>query len=312
VGTIAGGALAEGTVLWVPSPERIANAPITAFSEWLSAAGFGSFPTYGELWRWSVADLEGFWEAVRRYFEMGPASLAGPVLVRGHRAEGARWFPDLRLNYVDAIDRHPDDDLALIARDEDGDRRVLTYGQLRAAAGAAAGLRRLGVTEGDRVAAVVPNGVEAAAGLLAVASIGAVWSSCAPELGAEGMIDRFSQIEPKVLLAAAGYRYGGQRFDLDGTVASLERSLAGLRATVVVPGPDREDLGPAPAGARRLPWDELLAVPASLVPVAVPFEHPLWILCWPACRSVPPSSPTTEAPASRTWAHCGGWPARSR
>lgn len=268
----------EGTVLWEPSPERVAAARITAFLEWLSAGGVGPFRTYDELWRWSVADLEGFWDALRRYFGVGP-DVAGPVLVRGHRVEGAHWFPELRLNYVDAVGRHPDGEPALVSRDENGGRRALTYGELRAAAGAAAaGLRRLGVGRGDRVAAVLPNGAEAAVGLLAAASIGAVWSSCAPEFGADGMIDRFGQIEPGVLLTSTGYHYGGQRFEMSPKVAALERSLDHLRATVVVPGPGREGLGPPPPGARRIDWSELLAAPAPLAPEPLPFEHPLWIL----------------------------------
>jgi len=264
--------------LWEPTPERVAAARITAFLGWLGAEGRGSFASYDELWRWSVTDLEGFWEAIRRYFAVGPDA-GGPVLVRGRRAEGARWFPELRLNYADAIGRHPDGRTAVVARDEDGGRREMTFGELRAAAGAAAaGLRRLGVGRGDRVAAVVPNGIEAVVGLLATASIGAVWSSCAPEFGAEGVIDRFGQIEPTVLVAVTGYRYGGRQFDMSTKVAALEHALSGLAATVVVPGAGIDRLGPPPPGARRIDWSELLAEPAPLRPEAVAFDHPLWIL----------------------------------
>ena len=138
-------------------------------------------------------------------------------------------------------------------------------------------LAQLGVGPGDRVAAVLTNSAAAVVGFLATASLGAVWSSCAPEFGVEGMLDRLAQISPKVLVATASYRYGGRTFDVSEKIARLEEGLDGLVATLSVDGPDGISL-PAGRRVRRIAWDEVLAEPAPLVPVHVPFDHPLWIV----------------------------------
>jgi len=235
------------------------------FLAWLASERGRSFGRYEHLWRWSVDRPEEFWSCLWDYFEVGGEH--GRVLVRGNGAEGALWFPGTTINYVDHVLRHPPDATAVVACSEDGASETVTYGGLAEMAGAAAaGLRRIGVGQGDRVAAVLPNGVEAVVGFLATASLGATWSSCAPEFGTPSMVDRFRQIEPKVLLMAAGYRYRGRSYDLAEKLADLERELPGLAATVVV------------GGGQRASWDELLAEPAPLVPEPVSFSHPLWIL----------------------------------
>jgi acetoacetyl-CoA synthetase len=282
----------EGTLLWEPSAQRIASARITAFGEWLTRETGRSFPDYGSLWRWSVEDLAGFWGALWRYFDIGPPVAASDVLQRHDGVEGARWFVGQRLNYVDIVTRHPAERTALWAEDESGTPQRVSYGELRAQAGAvAAGLRRLGVAPGDRVAAVLPNGLAAVAAFLGAASLGAVWSTCAPEFGVHAMVDRFRQIAPKVLIATDGYRYGGRDFPLDEKVRALVDALPGVAAVVSVPTTDR----PGPKGA-VISWDELTAEPAELRGAELDFDHPLWILY---------SSGTTGPPKAIVQSHGG-------
>jgi acetoacetyl-CoA synthetase len=253
----------EGDLLFVPSPERIEKSLFADFMSFLRDRHVCEAATYQELHEWSVAELGAFWTALAEWggvlWRRPPATPLRP----GNGAEGAHFFAEAELNYVDHVLRHPPAAPALVAVDESGASRQLSYGELAAMAGAAAqGLRRLGVTAGDRVAAVLPNGIEAVVAFLATASLGATWSSCAPEFGAASMRDRFQQITPKVLLAADSYTYGGKEFDLTTKTAELAAALPSLAAVVDVPGT----------------WGELLAEPAPLETVAVGFEHPLWIL----------------------------------
>ncbi len=279
----------EGTLLWEPSPDRAAGSQLRRFMDWLAHDSGLVFEGYGSLWRWSVEHVEEFWATLWRYFDLGAPLTGSEVLRRGAGVEGARWFIGRRLNYLDPVLRHPDADLALVAENEQGERTELTYGQLRALAGSvAAGLRRLGVGPGDRVAAVLGNGPEAVAGFLAAASIGAVWSTCAPEFGVTSMVDRFRQIEPSVLLIADSYRYGGRVFDLADKTRTLSAALPGLGATVVV--------GSAHAREDRLDWDRLRAEPAELAVEPLPADHPLWILY---------SSGTTGPPKPIVHSHGG-------
>ncbi|MDA8038685.1 MAG: acetoacetate--CoA ligase [Actinomycetota bacterium] len=278
----------EGDLLFEPSAERVSSSEMSRFISFLARYGVIDPSDYEELWAWSIRDLEGFWLAIARFFDVRWSTPPTKLLVRGNGAEGARWFAGARLNYADQVTRHAAGNVAVIAVDEASNRTEMTYGELIASAGAvAAGLRQLGVRQGDRVAAVLPNSLASVIGFLACASLGAIWSSCAPEFGAASMVDRFRQIEPRVLLAASSYRYGGRDFDLSGKLATLEEALPGLVATVVVPAgwptgsaPRR----PGPAEPRRLQpprrvgWDSLAAAEARFDPVQVAFDHPLWIL----------------------------------
>ena len=277
-------AVAEGTVLWEPSAERMARAKVSEFLVWLADKKGLVFTGYPDLWQWSVDHLSEFWSAVLGYFAVPADGDRSTVLRWGNGAEGASWFPDLELNYVEQVARWSPGTDALVGVTEDGDRWCLSYGRLLEQAGAvAAGLRRLGVQRGDRVAAVLGNGAEAVIAFLATASLGAVWSSCAPEFGAPSMADRFRQIEPKVLICAEAYRYGGRRYDLAAKLADLEAALPGLEATVTVPAAAGGD-DPLPSARRagqaavRIGWEELSSEPGVLEPVRVPFSHPLWIL----------------------------------
>jgi acetoacetyl-CoA synthetase len=237
------------------------------------------FSDYHELWRWSVEDLEGFWGAIWERFEVGPA----PTRVLGRdEMPGAEWFPGTRLNYAAHVFHMTRPGAAAIVHaTESSPLAELSWDELRdQTARCAAGLRRLGVERGDRVAAYMPNVPETVIAFLACASIGAVWSSCAPEFGVPTVVDRFAQIEPKVLLAIEGYRYGGKDFDRRDRVRELEAAIPSLEHTVLVPSG----------------WEELLAEPAELEFAQLPFDHPLWVLY---------SSGTTGLPKAIVHGHGG-------
>lgn len=261
--------MATPPILWSP-PADVAER--TRAGRFMRAHGF---ETYDALWRWSTDDLEGFWRAVWIEFGVGPdpgMALADATM------PGARWFPTARLNWAQhclRLDARTDDQVVIVARSQTRGRVTLTRAQLRdAVARTRAGLQRLGVGPGDRVAAYLPNVPEAAIGLLATASLGAVWASCAPEFGTRSVVDRLAQIEPKVLLTIDGYRYGERAVDRAGEVAAIRAALPSLAATVVLPY-----LEPDPA---RIPdaltWAELTALPGELEFASVPFDHPLFIL----------------------------------
>ena len=291
----AAGPVAEGDVLYEPTPERLRRARLTAYLAWLAENGRGAFRTYEELWTWSVTDLDGFWSSIWDFAEIRGTRPVAAVSGRGRGVEGARFFEGAELNYLEQVLAHPAADLAVITADESGHRIEVTYGELLALVGAAAnGLRAIGVRRGDRVAAVLPNGLEAVVGFLATAALGAVWSSCAPEFGAPSMVDRFSQITPKVLLISDGYRYGGRTFDLGGKARALRAALGDDLVTVVV-----QALGeavPTGAGSSTMSWTDLCSDPAAPEPLAVPSDHPLWVLY---------SSGTTGLPKPIVHSHAG-------
>jgi acetoacetyl-CoA synthetase len=248
-------------LLWEPTPERIERATITRFARAVGREG-----PYEELWRWSVDDLEGFWAAVWDFFDVQASAPYERVLGR-REMPGARWFPGARLSYAEHFFRGRDDDAVAIRHAAElREPSQWTWGELREqTTRIATGLRRLGVGPGDRVAAYMPNIPETIAAFLASASIGAVWSSAAPEFGARSVIDRFAQIEPKVLLAVDGYRYGGRDFDRTAIVEEIAGEI-GARAI---------RFGYLDGAG----WpDELLADPESLSFEQLPFDHPLWVL----------------------------------
>ena len=275
--------------LWTPSEKRIEHANLTRYRRWLADTHGLEFDGYDELWDWSVTDLDAFWRSVWEFFRVTEGPAPAPGLAE-RRMPGARWFPGARLNHAEVALRRRDDHPAIVAGSEDGSLRTTTYAELaRAVAATAAGLRRLGVERGDRVAAYLPNAPETVIGFLATASIGAVWSSCAPEFGVGSVVDRFAQIEPKVLLAVEGYRYGGRWHDRREAVASIRGRLPTLQATVLVPAPGQKGAGVTAAapGTSAAPggtvtWADLLGTADKPDPAPtferVPFEHPLWIL----------------------------------
>jgi acetoacetyl-CoA synthetase len=251
-------------IVWTPSPERVASATITRYREWLNDTRGLSLGNYTDLWQWSVDDLEDFWASIWEFFEVAASEPYERVLT-SRRMPGAEWFPGARLSYAEHVFRGRDaDDVAIRHASELRPLGEWSWGELRARAGAvAAALKEAGVAPGDRVAAYLPNIPETIAAFLGCASIGATWSSCAPEFGVRSVVDRFAQIEPKVLLAVDGYRYGGRDFDRSETIAELQRQLPTLEQTFVLP---------YLAGAE---WE----LPAGELEFAqLPFDHPLWVL----------------------------------
>jgi acetoacetyl-CoA synthetase len=273
--------------LWRPSADRVERANMTRYLRWLAERRGIELGSYDEAWRWSVDDLDGFWSSIWELFGVGgPAP--SPALAE-RRMPGARWFPGARLNHAELSLRRRDDHPALLFANEAGERGTVSYAALaRRVAAAAAGLRRLGVAKGDRVVAYLPNVPETVVAMLATASIGAIWSSCAPEFGVSSVVDRFAQIEPKVLVAVDGYRYGGVWRDRRDALAEIRRRLPTLTATVLLGGQ---------AGDGAVTWEELVgggeAEPAF---EEVAFDHPLWVLY---------SSGTTGLPKAIVHGHGG-------
>lgn len=267
---------------------------MAGFLRWLTAERGLTFGDYRALHRWSVTDVEGFWSAVWEFCGVRSHTPYTRVLATPDMP-GARWFPGATLNYAEqALGRaHPgvaDDDVAVHGYSQTRAPVTLTWAELRDRVGAACeGLRRLGVREGDRVVAYLPNIPETVVAYLAVTSLGAIWASCAPEFGATAVIDRFRQLEPQVLLAVSGYRYGTKQVDRMPDVAEIRAGLPTVRTVVEVP-----------YGARNIPgsvsWDELLSRRAEPTFVPVPFDHPLHVLF---------SSGTTGAPKAIVHGHGG-------
>jgi acetoacetyl-CoA synthetase len=264
-------------VLWSPAPDARDRTRIGAYLAWLERERGLRFPDYQALLAWSIEDLDGFWRSVWDFFDVGP-----PVPPGGGLAEaampGARWFPDARLNWAEhclRLSQRADDDVVIVGRSESRGRVALTAAELRdEVARVRRGLEQLGVGPGDRVVGYLPNVPEAAIALLATASLGATWSSCAVEFGVRSVVDRFGQVEPRVLLAIDGYRYGGREIDRSAEVAAIRQALPSLSATVVLPYLDSSS--PGPVGT--ISWEELRSEPGPLEFASVPFDHPLFVL----------------------------------
>jgi acetoacetyl-CoA synthetase len=254
-------------VLWEPPADVLERSRIGRFLQWLADEEGLTFVGYDGLWRWSVDDLEGFWGAVWDHHELIAHTPRTSVL--GSRTmPGAEWFPGITTNYAENLLARAPDGVAVVACSQTRNPFELTTDGLRdQVARAAAGLRRLGVGPGDRVVAYAPNIPETLVAFLGAASIGAVFSSCPPEFGARAVLDRFTQIEPKVLVTIDGYRHKGTAVDRSGVVAELRAGLPTLQAVVTIPylGTDGT-------------WDALLAEPAEARFEAVAFDHPLYVL----------------------------------
>src|SRR4051794_6073056 len=268
---------------------------MAAFARWVEerrGLSFGDPTDYDALWRWSVEHLDQFWGDVATWSGVLPDVPDDRVLT-DRSMPGAVWFPGTTINYAEQALRHASDDHpALIAVAEDADPVGISWAGLRGQVGAfAATLRRLGVRPGDRVAGYLPNVPEAVIAFLGAASIGAVWSSCAPDFGTRAVLDRFVQIEPTVLVAVDGYRFNGKAHDRRDVVAELRAGLPSVRTTIAVPRlfPDE-----VPDGA--LAWSEAVADEQEPQFESLPFESPLWILY---------SSGTTGLPKGIVHSHGG-------
>ena len=261
-------------LLWSPREDWRETSELGRLLDRLSADHGLEFGSYEELRQWSIADLPTFWAAIWDHFGI-VASTPYERVLADEGMPGARWFEGARLNYAEHALRHAGGP-ALIARSQTRPGDVeLSFDELREQVGRArSGLQRLGVGRGDRVAAYLPNVPETVVAFLATASLGAVWSSCAPEFGVRGVIDRFAQIEPKVLLAADGYAYGSKRVDRVAAVEEVRAGLPGLRHTVMLQVLEPERAVPPDA----LTWRDLMAEPGEPAFEQVPFDHPLYIL----------------------------------
>jgi acetoacetyl-CoA synthetase len=306
----------QQTPLWEPSPEEQQRTEMWRFMVWAAERRGRPFAGYDELWQWSVDELEDFWASIWEYFGVRASRKADQVL-ESRSMPGASWFEGSELNYAENMlsglrstgARDPAA-LAVLHTSELRALEELSWGELSSQVAAAAeGLRALGVGRGDRVVAYMPNIPETLIAFLAVASIGAVWSSAAPEFGARSVIDRFAQIEPKVLLAVDGYRHGGKDFDRTAAVQAILEELRTVEHVVDVPylhpttaadggGGDDAALASPPGGPRRIRWQELLQSGrgAALRFEQVPFDQPLWVLY---------SSGTTGLPKAIVQSHGG-------
>ena len=270
---------AEGTLLWEPSDRFKEGARISHYMRWLREEKGLSFDDYAELWEWSVTDLEGFWGSVWEYCDVRATEPYERVLAR-REMPGAEWFPRAELNYAEHVFKNARaDEPAIVHRSEVRQLGRMSWRELEERTAAlAAGLKSMGVERGDRVVAYLPNIPEAVIALLAVSSMGAIWSSSSPDFGAGSVVDRFKQIEPKVLITVDGYRYGGKDYDRTQVVAKLQAEIPSLQRTVILPYLEEEP--EATSLQNVVMWDELLEQNegAQLRFEQVPFDHPLWVL----------------------------------
>ncbi len=282
--------MAEPKTLWKPSQATIDKANITVFSRWLERECGVRTGSYGELWRWSVDNLESFWESLSKFFGVKWSSPYTTPL-ESRTMPGAKWFPGGALNYAEHFFAARDPaKTAILAKTETEGLRSVSWSEVeRKTAAFAESLRDMGVEKGDRVAAYLPNVPEAVIALLACSSIGAVWSSCAPDFGVLSAVDRFKQIEPKVLIGSYGYSYRGKWIQKAEVVGQVRESIPTIGHTVMV--------GRDTGGIDRVHnWDDLTRSASKMRFEQVPFEHPLWIVY---------SSGTTGLPKAMVHGHGG-------
>ena len=227
----------RGRVIWTPTAEDRSQSTLTAFMTWLEQNRGLSFDQYEDLWRWSITEPAGFWDAVWHFFGV-EADAPYRSVMEGTGFQNTTWFAGARLNFARVVLRHEErlaDVTAVTAYREDGSHTDWTWDELGAAVRSiATGLRAMGIQPGDRVAAYVPNVVEAAICFIATTAVGAVWSSCSPEFGAAAATDRFSQIEPKLLIAVPRYTYAGVLHDRDQVLRDLVKALPTLEHLVLL------------------------------------------------------------------------------
>jgi acetoacetyl-CoA synthetase len=287
-------------LLWTPSAAQVESSRLFAFQAWLQAHKGLRFDDYAALWQWSVDDIDTFWLCIWEYFDVQSDGSNQPVL--GQRTmPGADWFPSASLNYAEHVFKQADPSRpAIIARREDCETYSVSWTQLRRDVGAlAATLKRLGITRGDRVASYLPNRSETVVAFLACASLGAIWSSCAPDMGVSVVLDRFGQIEPKLLFATDSYSYNGKLHDRTDVVAQLMAGLPSAKHVIHVVGPlsiNSDNSQKTNFWSGALTWDAATLQEAELTFDRVPFAHPLWVVY---------SSGTTGLPKPIVHSHGG-------
>ncbi len=260
--------------IWMPSEDLIASSNITRYKKWLEDYCHLKFSSYDSLWSWSVEDDQDFWKSIWKYFDI--LHDGTPEFIRtNHPMPETKWFGGTELNYAEHIFRmQTDDHPAIIAYNESGIKRVISWENLRSSvAKMAAWLKGKGIGEGDRVAAYLPNIPEATVAFLATNTIGAVWSSCSPDFGGASVLDRFQQIEPSVLIVSAHYVYNGKKYNRSKEVLEIVKGLSSLKWVVSVNG--NEDIGTR----QRVTWEQIMNRKAAHLQFKrVPFDHPMWIL----------------------------------
>ncbi len=268
----------EGTVLWEPSQEFKEGANLTKYLKWLKEKKGLDFDGYDPLWEWSVTSIEDFWASIWEFFDI-KASKPYTKVLSEKKMPGSRWFLDSELNFAEHVFRNMSSSRpAILFKRELQPLVEVSWDELyQKVASVAAGLRNMGVQSGDRIVAYMPNIPEAAIAFLASASIGAIWSSCSPDFGSRSVVDRFKQIEPKVLFATNGYMYGGKAFDRRSVISELQQALETLERTVLIPY--LEDDVTSEGLKDVLMWGDLLKEDGgTLVFEQVSFSHPLWIV----------------------------------
>ncbi len=287
----------QGQRLWQPSPEHIQPTRLTHYLAWLKRERGLSFVDYHGLWQWSVDDLDAFWQSIWEHFRVQASSPYHAVL-GDRRMPGTEWFPGAQLNFAEHILRNERQGDALLYLSESAALQGLPWAEFSDQVRTLASyLRELGVVPGDRVVAYLPNIPEAMIALCACAAIGAIWASCSPDFGSEGVLDRVRQLAPKVLLAVDGYRYGGKAFDRRDQVRQIVDELGSIQQVIVLPTLFADE--PLTL-ANAIDWHSLRrrpSVPAADFQCAqVPFDHPLWVLF---------SSGTTGVPKAIVHSHGG-------
>jgi len=280
--------LGEIKPLWVPSPERVAGANLTAFMAAVTARWHRAVPDYPALHRWSIEHPEEFWRSIWEFCDVIGES--GATVVEGAGMPGTRWFPQARLNFAENLLRHGDSEDALVFWGEDKTRRRLSRRELfEQVAGLAAAMRAEGVGPGDRVAAYMPNMPETVIAFLAATSIGAVFTSASPDFGVQGVLDRFGQVEPKLLFVADGYYYNGKTIDSLGRVAEISRSLPSVARVVVTryAGDGEMDLSAIRNGVTLTDFVEPHRGSKTIEFTRLPFDHPLVIMYSSGTTGVP-------------------------
>ncbi|MGN1056036.1 MAG: acetoacetate--CoA ligase [Comamonas sp.] len=285
--------IAQGQEIWHPSEQQKAESGLGHYMQWLQQHRQLTFANYDALWQWSTSELEAFWGSVWEYFDV-QADGDPSVVLHERKMPGAQWFPHTQLNYAEHIFRNATSDRpAILARCEGQEVRSVSWGELQRDVGAlSAKLRALGVERGDRVVSYLPNVPETVVAFLACASIGAIWSSCAPEMGVSVVLDRFQQLQPKLIFATDSYTYAGKQFDRREVLEQVMQGLPDIEHVIHVPGPQQQALN----FRSTLAWNDAVAEPAELRFDRVPFDHPLWIVY---------SSGTTGLPKGIVHSHGG-------
>ncbi len=276
-------------ILWQPSPERIAHTRMDRFRRYINTRHGLQLADYPALHQWSIDQRPDFWQAIVDYFDVQFRSPASTVLIEDAEMPSAQWFPDATLNVAEHLLRRRDDHPAVVAIGEDGQREQLTYAELaQHVAGLQKSLRAAGVTQGDRVAACMPNTWQTLVGMLATTSLGAIWSCSSPDFGTQGVIDRFGQIEPKVLITCAGYRYAGKTIDQSDKLNEILERLPSLEQLIIVPyAKPLAQVEDYRTPARVALWNSFYQPGGEPEFVAVPFAHPLYILYSSGTTGVP-------------------------